>query len=143
MMIEKVMTQLGPKKIKNKKQQGVGVRSSLSRPDCPITPLHFLAQFKPTKTTHFQPSNSITQPTQHQKNILSYPSSFLYPISTSPLRSFNNNNQNYIPPQQIPPEKSKLHINKFSLSTSNPQNLNISPLVQLDSFTHFQQIRTV
>ena len=75
-----------------------------------------------TKTTHFQHSNPITQPIQHQKTHIHIPIFISYPISTSPLCSFNNNNQNYIPPQQIPPKTSKLHTNIFHSQDRNPIN---------------------
>ena len=78
----------------------------------------------PTKTTYFQLSKSITQPIQLQKTHIHTPLFISYPISTSPLHSFNNNNHNYIPPQQIPPKKSKLHTNIFPFPRSQPQELN-------------------
>ena len=105
------------------------VRPGLSRPSDGIfshTPPHTFGHNSntPTKTAHFQHSNSITQPIQLQKTHIHIPIFISYPISTSPLHSFNNNNHNYIPPQQIPPKKPKLHTNIFPFPRSQPQDLN-------------------
>ena len=116
-------------------KQGVRkVRGDLVHPHFAIHPWGTLYAFWPilnthTKTTHFQPSTRITQPIQpKKKHILSYPSSFFTPSQLHPYaHSITTFRTTYhlTSPQQIPPEKSKLHTNKFQLPICIPQNLNI------------------
>ena len=61
---------------------GFPVRILPSSPRVPPTLLGILNT--PTKTAHFQHSNSITQPIQHQKTHIHIPSSFLTPSQHHP-----------------------------------------------------------
>ena len=78
------------------------------------------------ETTHFQPSNPITQPIQPQTTHIIIPIFISFPISTYPYtHSITTIKATYYLTtlQQIPPQKSKLHTKNCSLSISNPQNL--------------------